>query len=45
MQAKNDSQVSHNENNESKEPAVTVKKQATAQQTNSNTVKEAQESK
>ena len=45
VQAKNDSQVSHNENNESKEPAVTVKKQATAQRTNSNPVKEEQESK
>ena len=46
VQAKNDSQVSsHNESNESKEPAVTVNKQATAQQTNSNTVKEEQESK
>ena len=45
VQAKNGSQVSHNENNESKEPAVTAKKQTTAQQANSNTVKEEQESK
>ena len=43
MQAKNGSQASHNENNEGKEPAVTVNKQAAAQQTNSNTVKEEQE--
>ena len=45
VQAKNDSQVSHNENNESKESTVTTKKQTTAQQANSNTVKEKQESK
>ena len=45
MQAKNGSQASHNENNEGKEPAVTVNKQAAAQQTNSNTVKEEQEGK
>lgn len=45
MQTKNGSQVSHNENNEGKEPAVTVNKQAAAQQTNSNTDKEEQESK
>ena len=45
VQAKNGSQASHNENNEGKEPAVTVNKQAAAQQTNSNTVKEEQEGK
>lgn len=45
VQTKNGSQVSHNENNEGKEPAVTVNKQAAAQQTNSNTDKEEQESK